>query len=366
MSQADRQENGDVSAPSAAVVDLFCGAGGLAHGFFLEGFPIAAGLDLDEGCRFPFEQNNLAPFIKADVGALSADELAAIYPPGSTRVLVGCAPCQPFSTYNQKNEDPNYTLVSKYRDLIISLQPDVVSMENVPRLLEFKGGEIFKDFVAALKREKYHVWHEVVYAPDYGVPQQRKRLVLLASKFGDIKLGAPTHTPDSYLTVEQTIGELEPISAGAISGSDPLHRASGLSALNIRRIKASKPGGTWKDWPIDLRAACHTVESGFGYRSVYGRMSADRPSPTITTQFYGYGNGRFGHPSQDRGLTLREGAMLQSFPQEYEFHPAGERVHFTRLGKLIGNAVPVALSRAIARAVRTHLGEYQKWAAATS
>ncbi|WP_292042625.1 MULTISPECIES: DNA cytosine methyltransferase [unclassified Brevundimonas] len=349
------------SSHLGTVVDLFCGAGGLAHGFRLEGFKVAAGIDVDERCRYAFEHNNKAPFIRKDIASMEAKELAELFPANQPSILVGCAPCQPFSTYNQKNEDPNYTLVGKYGNLITAVKPDIVSMENVPRLLDFKGGEIFRSFVSKLKKDGYKVWHDVVYAPDYGVPQRRKRLVLLASRYGAIELEGPSHTADAYLTVADAIGELAPLDAGQIDATDPLHRASALSPLNMRRIIASKPGGTWHDWDKDLRAACHVAESGHGYRSVYGRMKSDEPSPTITTQFYGFGNGRFGHPTQHRALSLREGAILQSFPPSYAFHAPGERIHFTRLGRLIGNAVPVKLSRAIARSIKTHLGASNVW-----
>jgi DNA (cytosine-5)-methyltransferase 1 len=120
-------------------------------------------------------------------------------------------------------------------------------------------------------------------------------------------------------------------------------------------MAASKPGGTWRDWDEDLVAECHQVDTGRGYASVYGRMSWDEPSPTITTQFFGFGNGRFGHPDQDRALSLREGAMLQGFPQDYQFVDPGKPVQFKKIGRLIGNAVPVKLANAIAAAVREHL-----------
>lgn len=155
--------------------------------------------------------------------------------------------------------------------------------------------------------------------------------------------------------MKDEIGDLRPLGPGAVDERDPLHCASKLSPTNTRRIAAAKPGGTWRDWEDDLIADCHKVQTGKGYSSVYGRMSWGAPGPTITTQFYGFGNGRFGHPEQDRGLSLREGALLQGFPRDYEFVRPGERVQFKKLGRLIGNAVPVNLASAIARAVRLHL-----------
>jgi DNA (cytosine-5)-methyltransferase 1 len=340
-------------------VDIFCGAGGLAHGFRQEGFQVAAGVDIDEGCRYAFEHNNAAPFVRKDIGSLSSGELASLFHRGGPRILVGCAPCQPFSMYNQKNDDPKWRLVDRFAELVRSTLPDIVSMENVPRLLAFQEGKVFKSFLETLKGAGYRISYRVVYLPAYGVPQRRSRLVLLASRHGEIKFEEPTVQASEYQTVAEAIGGLPPIGAGGVDPGDALHRASRLSKLNLQRIKASKPGGSWKDWDDHLIAQCHKIETGRGYGSVYGRMRGDQPSPTITTQFYGFGNGRFGHPTQDRALSLREGALLQSFPREYAFVAPNANIQYKRVGRMIGNAVPVALGRVIARSIRRHLAEHQ-------
>lgn len=132
---------------SASVIDIFCGAGGLSHGFFQEGFRIAAGIDIDEDCRYAFEQNNDAPFLRRDVSNLTSKDLDEIFFPDEPRVLVGCAPCQPFSLYNQKNSDPKWKLLKDFGDLISDVRPDVVSMENVAQLIKFRGGNLFSGFV---------------------------------------------------------------------------------------------------------------------------------------------------------------------------------------------------------------------------
>ena len=340
---------------AASVVDLFCGAGGLSYGFKSESFKLAAGIDIDETCRFPYESNNGSPFIRKDVGKVTAADLDALFEPGSKRVLVGCAPCQPFSTYNQKNENPDWNLLHAFGTLIDKARPDVVSMENVPRLLSFRGGKVFDAFVTTLRAAGYHVVWDVLYGPDFGLAQTRSRLVLLASRLGPIDMPVPTHDEQSHRTVRDEIGGLPTLSHGEIDDCDPMHRSSRLSETNAKRIASAKPGGTWRDWSPDLVAACHTVESGKGYSSVYGRMTWAAPSPTITTQFYGFGNGRFGHPEQQRALSLREGALLQGFPRDYQFVRPGERIHFKKIGRMIGNAVPVTLASAIARAVRLHI-----------
>jgi len=158
-------------------------------------------------------------------------------------------------------------------------------------------------------------------------------------------------TGSGYRSVREAIGALPPLAAGATSRSDPLHTASALSPKNLRRIKASQPGGTWRDWPIELRADCHRRQTGKTYPGVYARMEWDKPAPTMTTQCFGYGNGRFGHPEQDRAISLREAAILQSFPMDYAFLPPGEQAAMKEVGRWIGNAVPVKLAEAVGRCI---------------
>jgi len=342
----------------ASVVDLFCGAGGLAHGFRKEGFSIAAGIDLDPACRYPFEANNAARFVQSDVDELTGTDLDAMFQTGKRRVLVGCAPCQPFSTYNPKGRGTaKYALVDKFADLIVESEPDVISMENVPKLQSFDNKGLITSFEDKLRSKGYWISRSVVPMMKYGLPQTRRRLVVLASKLGPIELEKPKQSAH-VRTVRDEIGSLPPLRAGQVDPTDPLHRARGLSETNLRRMLASKPGGTWRDWDPDLIADCHKTENGRSFKSVYGRMNWDAPSPTITTLFFGFGNGRFGHPEQDRALSLREGAMLQSFPREYEFVAPGGKIKFHEVGRLIGNAVPVTLGQVIARSVRRHLAAH--------
>lgn len=341
----------------ASVVDLFCGAGGLSYGLSREGFGLVCGIDLDEACRYPFETNNGAPFVRRDVAAISGSEIAAAFAPNLPKVLVGCAPCQPFSLYTQARDDPKWALLTQFTRLIEESCPDIVSMENVQRLRRFRDGSVLDDFIKSLKEAGFHVSCEDVYCPDYGIPQSRTRLVLLASRFAPIALLPPTVKPENYRTVADAIKGLPALDAGEWDEADPMHTAARLSKLNKRRIRASKPGGTWRDWPASLVAACHLDGKGIGYSSVYGRMRWDEPAPTITTQFFGFGNGRFGHPVQNRAISLREGAILQTFPRNYRFVPPSDTIEFRTLGRMIGNAVPVVLARAIGRSIRKHLSE---------
>lgn len=348
---------------SAVAVDLFCGAGGLTRGLLDAGIPVVAGYDNDQDCRFPYEKNNEpAVFFKKDVSEVDGVELARHYPEGSTRILVGCAPCVTFSRYTQglnRSRDPKWSLLRQFARLVTELNPDIVSMENVP---ELQHHSIFDEFLRTLRDEGYHFSDDaeerVVYCPDYGMPQHRSRLVVLASRLGPIKMLRPTHSAKKHRTVRDALSRLDELEAGGRSRKDRLHRASTLSDLNLKRIRKSKPGGSWRDWPEDLVAECHKEETGETYGSVYGRMEWDRPSPTITTQFFGFGNGRFGHPEQDRALSLREGAILQSFPKHYKFVAPRTQVSIKRVGRMIGNAVPVRLGKAIGRSIKAHLKQH--------
>jgi DNA (cytosine-5)-methyltransferase 1 len=336
-------------------VDLFCGVGGLTHGLEKAGIDIALGVDVDPACAFPFSANNRAKFLLKSIEDLTVSDMLDAFDGPTVSLLAGCAPCQPFSAYSQGKQcsnDERWKLLNRFSAIVREVRPDLVTMENVPRLIY---RTVFKDFVKSLESCRYHVFFKVVNCADYGVPQSRQRLVLLASKFGPIELIEPTRAPKSYKTVRQAIQKLPPLTAGEICPTDPLHQACVLSPLNLRRIRASRPGGSWRDWDTELVARCHKKESGKTYPSVYGRMSWDDVGPTMTTQYYGFGNGRFGHPEQDRAISLREGAILQSFPKTYRFVSSGKPVHHKVIGRLIGNAVPVKLAEAIGKTMIQHV-----------
>lgn len=343
-------------------VDLFCGIGGLTHGLQLAGINVVAGIDIDGSCQYAYEKNNQAKFINKNVTDIKADEICALYPNNCTKILVGCAPCQPFSKYTKRyrkkgHTDDKWRLLYAFSDLVEQTLPHVISMENVPELIH---ENVFNDFVAKLKQQGYNLNSNIVYCPQYGVPQNRKRLVLLASRLGQINLIDPLYAEDNYITVRQAIGDLTPIEDGECCEHDPMHRACKLSSTNGIRIRQSVQGGSWRDWKPELQLKCHKKASGRSYSSVYGRMCWDSPSPTITTQFYGYGNGRFGHPEQNRALSLREGAILQSFPRDYVFLEDENQFNKRELGIHIGNAVPVQLGRAIGLSIQNHLREVER------
>ncbi len=340
-------------------VDLFCGVGGLTHGLRRAGVDVRLGVDIDPACEYPYVSNNAAEFLLKPVESLKFKELHPYFQKDEVKLLAGCAPCQAFSTYNQKSNesvDDRWWHLLNFSRLVSELNPELVTMENVPRLIKQK---VFSEFVRNLKTCGYHLnnYHSTVNCVEYGIPQQRSRLVLMAFKLGPIELLSPSEFGRKPKSVKQVIGRLPHLAAGEIDSNDPLHQCSTLSNINLRRIQFSKPGGTWRDWPTELVANCHKKTTGKTYSSVYGRMTWHDPAPTITTQFFGFGNGRFGHPEQDRAISLREGAVLQRFPENYELTRPKELIHKKVIGRLIGNAVPVTLGEAIGASFLSHVSE---------
>jgi len=339
------------------IVDLFCGAGGLTNGLESVGLNVVEGVDADSACQFSYNQNNSATFIERDVRDYLPNDLQRAWRGSKTRVLVGCAPCQPFSSYTQGRR-ANYRpweLLERFADLAIETKPEIISMENVAPL---EKTEIFESIFYKLTHTGgYSINHQIIDCRNYGAPQMRKRLVLLASRIGKISIiPGDLMDPTKWNTVRMTISQQPQIEAGQICETDSLHRCSSLSEKNLMRIKSSKPGGTWRDWPSHLIANCHRRKSGKTYPGVYGRMEWDKPSPTITGQCFGYGNGRFGHPYQDRAISLREAALLQTFPPKYSFFDEKDKFPGMKtIGQMIGNAVPPILGRVIGKSILNHL-----------
>ena len=243
-----------------AAIDLFCGVGGLTKGLEQAGINVVAGIDFEASCQYAYEENNNAKFIQRDITTVLPEELAALYPDDlNIHILAGCAPCQPFSKYTQRYrkdgyKDEKWRLLYSFGTLAKGIKPEIIAMENVP---ELEKTPVFADFVKELEECGYHILHKIVYCPDYGVPQSRKRLVLLASLFGKISLLPATHTPDKYVTVKDAIGNLPPLIAGSTDPNDLMHSATALSEKNLKRIRQSTPGGTWRDWDKELQLKCH-------------------------------------------------------------------------------------------------------------
>lgn len=259
--------------------------------------------------------------------------------------MVGCAPCQPFSAYTRKTSTSNTSdcsLIAEFARLIEEGEPDIVSMENVVGLRQHSAFEDFKNILGSLG---YASDYGVLSCADYGVPQTRKRLVLVASKLGDISLPPPSSQKTS---VADFIKNLPSLKDGETDPQDHMHTTIKLSDRNKQRIQQSHPGGSWKDWEKDIVSKCH---NNAHYPASYGRMSWDKPAPTITTQFCYYSTGRFGHPEQDRTISLREAAMLQTFPKSYKFSQRQNPIPTHVMARHIGNAVPIKLGKAIGRSL---------------
>ena len=328
-------------------VDLFCGAGGLTRGFLDAGIRVKKGYDIDEKLKETYEQNNDGvDYHCMDVHEVNGESLLKdLDLENNYFLLAGCAPCQPFSSINksENKKDIRTNLLLEFGRLVEETQPDFIIVENVPGLKN-KGKHILQQFEHVLKKLKYHYIYDTLNVKDFGVPQKRKRFILLASKHGNVALPSPTHGFDSpdkkpYVTVRETISKYPPITAGGKYSRVPNHRASNLSEKNKMRLKqVTKDGGSRTDWSKDLELECHKEHCG--HTDVYGRMSWDDVAPTLTCRCTSLSNGRFGHPTQTRAISVREAAALQTFRDDYIFYAP-----MTVARKWVGNAVPVKFAK---------------------
>jgi DNA (cytosine-5)-methyltransferase 1 len=337
-------------------LDFFCGAGGFTAGLRRAGIEVLAGIDANETCSDTYTLNNPgSQFICADIRSLDGPALGAVLPAvhanDDDMVFVGCAPCQPFSQQRRAAKPhPDGTLLGRFGLLVEEYRPGYVIVENVPGIARVTGNSSFNRFVSMLKRAGYSVECEVRDAKQYGVPQSRRRLVLIASRVRMASLPAPTHGPDllPWRTVKDAIAKYPKLAAGATSTTIPNHQASALSPLNAKRMRRTPvDGGSRASWPDSLVLDCH--KNGHrGHSDVYGRMRWNDPAPTLTGRCHSISNGRFGHPQQNRAVSLREAAALQTFPDDYEFYGS---IHGIALQ--IGNAVPVDLAHALGEHLRS-------------
>lgn len=343
------------------VIDLFCGIGGLSHWLLRAGLPVSAGFDIDWDCKFWYEHNNKTKFYQQDIKTLKAEQLQSIFWNSDIRILVGCAPCQPYSLINTKkwtyswNDIKERSPVDKFASLIKEIKPEIVSMENVPGLMTSKKSDSFQKFLSTLNECGYKYDYKVINCADYGIPQTRKRLILVASTMGEIRIIPPTHkTP---ITLRQTIKDLPKLKSWETSKIDKYHTCQNLTRINLERLKYMPHNG-WDLSMIDskYRPECFKKKSGKSYlRNVYGRMYRDKPAPTMTTLCTGLWNGRFWHPEQDRAISVREAARIQTFPDTYQFFPEWEPCNIQKASKFIGNAVPVRLGEVVGKSILNHL-----------
>lgn len=354
------------TSPPIRVADFFCGCGGTSTGLRAAGMQIVFGLDNDSDASATFRLNfPEADFIERDILAVSVEEIAERIGHGPGPLLVSaCAPCQPYSTFaSAKRSDPRRSLLLRLLPTLLVLQPQFVLVENVPGLRsQAAPAGTFNRFRKALRSEGFHVASGVVDCQNYGVPQRRRRLVIMASRLGEIGLPAPTHgrtvSALPVSTVRDWISDLPPIVAGQTHPDVPNHMVSALTEINLLRLRATPEGGGRADWPPELQLACHAEHRG--HSDVYGRLRFDAPAPVLTTKCTSISNGRFGHPTQDRPISVREAACLQTFPREYTF--VGGIKSTTRQ---VGNAVPVLLAQRIGEVFVRHLTSHQQLAMST-
>lgn len=382
--------------PSFLAVDFFCGAGGTTRGLIDAGGYVIAGVDKDDRCARTYSDNNINRAIDGEPARFLCYDIfpkSRMHPSGMQKELVSildglipkfrvlaprapllfaiCAPCQPFTRLSKKElsderkegrrRDKN--LLGEATKFVEHFLPELVLSENVQGIDDPKFGGVWKSFRKKLEHLGYATGAKIVCTSRFGIPQYRKRSILLAvrrdvavpERFADLigeELLVPENDPDSVVvSVREAIGHLPPVAAGEQHPNIPNHRARALQELNYKRLRAAKPGQSnayMEDMPDgDLSLSCHRkVNAKFGDRcfgDVYTRMHPDRPSPTITTKCHSISNGRFGHfdSRQVRAITPREAAILQSFPEDYVFYPLDQ---LEPVSRMIGNAVPPRLA----------------------
>lgn len=337
------------------VFDFFSGCGGTSQGFAEAGLEVVFGLDIDKDSASTFRRNfPRADFINGDIRDFASSDLARYVGDSQKPMLFcGCAPCQPFSKQNRQKSmiDPRSGLLEEFMRFVDFWRPDYVVVENVPGMqkLSMESGPL-KSFTNMLTANGYLFVTQVVPALWYGVPQTRERLLLMASKSGPcLAIPPASHGIDGrpVATVRDWIFNLPPIAAGQEDTHDDQHVAACLSDLNLKRIAATPEGGSRESWPESLWLKCHRGHRG--HSDVYGRLSWDRPAAGLTTRCISYSNGRFGHPVQNRAISVREAACLQTFPRDYFF--AGSLASRARQ---IGNAVPPLMARRIGMTLLEH------------
>lgn len=337
-------------------VDFFCSAGGVTCGFRQAGIDVLGGIDIDKTCKETYEKNNNARFLHADISDLSKKEVGKFF--GIRRnqrelIFAGCSPCQYYSNIktNKSKSQNTRLLLEDFQEFVVYFRPGYVFIENVPGLDKNPKSPLGK-FKAFLKKNGYVFSEDVLNAKYFGVPQNRRRYVLLATRLKK-KIELPKPDKKYLVTVRKAIGDenrFPAIEAGHQDNSQFKHSAASLSKKNLQRIiNTGRNGGDRRSWPKELQLECY--KSHKGHYDVYGRMFWDKPSPAITTRFISYSNGRYGHPEQNRAISLREGAVLQSFPIDYDFYSANQGT----IAKMIGNAVPPELARRIGLSIKKRI-----------
>ena len=338
-------------------VDFFCGGGGMSYGLQSAGIRILAGIDYEISCKETYEANiKDARFIHADVFKLTESDLEeslGLQKKDDNLILIGCSPCQYWSVIQTSKEksEQSKNLLKEFQRFIEHFEPGYVVVENVPGIARRQKESGLDVFIETLESLEYIVHFGIHNTQNYGVPQSRKRFTLIANRVTSKKL-EPIELRGKILTVRDVLGErngFPRIPAGHQDNSGFIHSCAGLSEINMRRIKlVPKDGGNrlaFADNP-ELQLQCF-IGKNESFKDTFGRLWWDRPSPTITTKFFSISNGRFVHPEEDRALSLREGATLQSFPKKFIFIANGRE----KIARLIGNAVPPKYAKQIGEAI---------------
>jgi DNA (cytosine-5)-methyltransferase 1 len=350
------------------VVDFFAGCGGMSAGFMSTrqshvAFSVLGGVDIDEAALLTYEQNIRARTLRMDVKKLAAqpETLLSSFPElGKPRVhplvFIGCAPCQGFSALRKGDDrdDTRNALLSSFVSLVIRFRPDVLVMENVPEMLSGRFAKYYRQSASRLKRAGYTLSESIVDMSLYGVPQRRKRAIVLGSVEGAVRLVEPPFAPNNAPTVRHAIAHLPPLKAGEIDPDDENHRAPSHTQRLLSLFEKIPPdGGDRRAIPEALQIAAHKrLDKSLtpGFTDVYGRLRWDTPSVTITAKSRSPSSGRFLHPEQHRNITVREAALLQGFPHKYVF--CGPP---TQQYRQVGEAVPPLFARFVAASILNHL-----------
>lgn len=329
------------------VFDFFSGCGGTSLGFKQAGFKILGGLDCDIDSAKTFKYNfPKSGFILDDIRKVNPESLKGIIPKNRKNPLLfsSCAPCQPFSGQRRvvPENDPRKSLLEELQRFISHWEPEYLFIENVPGIQHInKSGGVFNRFTKFLDNLSYKYDSKVIDTYNLGVPQHRKRFVLIASSpkvnIKPIDAYLLNLKPEN-LILRDLIRDLPSIKAGETHPNIPNHQAAKLSELNLERIKATPEGGDRRNWPKKLHPKCHADYKG--HTDVYGRMSWELPAPTLTTKCISYSNGRFGHPEQNRAISVREAARIQTFPDNFIFIG-----NIGSCARQVGNAVPPLMAK---------------------
>lgn len=330
-------------------IDLFSGCGGLSEGLRTAGFEVAAAFDNDEDSVATYKLNHPnTKVFQGDIRNVDTADVKKILNGSPLHLLAGCPPCQGFSSMRRLNKkrskrDSRNNLVLEYLRFVKELKPLTIMMENVPGLVNYTQ---FKYVVRELGRLGYNPKFKPVSIQQYGVPQRRKRLVVVGSTLGNIDIAPAT---GEKVTVRDMIGHLESVA----KTKDPAHKMVASHTPKVMdRIRATpKDGGSRNDLPKKFELACHKGKD-VGFNDVYGRLRWDDYSTTITGGCLNPSKGRFLHPKENRAITAREAALLQTFPREYKFP---ENASKTSIALQIGNALPPKFSYIQSSNIMNHL-----------